>query len=179
MIFFFSYVNTQSFFLEGAAWISCFVKGTSLHTPLVEHFAQLEQPSNLRPACQRTTSLLSYIGRTLVCPPKKGSQADVSNYRPISLLSIPSKLLESQICSLIDNYLNSRGTKSRKQWGFTKGLSTEGMLISMTEKWKMAIDNGRTVGAVFIDFQKAFYTVPHDILSYKLHAIGISGSIHE
>lgn len=49
----------------------------------------------------------------------------------------------------------------------------------MTEKWKMAIDNGRTLGAVFIDFQKAFDTVPHDILSYKLHAIGISGSIHE
>ena len=110
---------------------------------------------------------------------KKGSQADVFNYRPISLLSIPSKLLESQICSLIDNYLNSCGTKSCKQWGFTKGLSTEGMLISMTEKWKMAIDNGRTVGAVFIDFQKAFDTVPHDILSYTLHAIGISGSIHE
>ena len=110
---------------------------------------------------------------------KKGSQADVSNYRPISLLSIPIKLFESQICSLIDNYLNSCGTKSCKQWGFTKGLSTEGVLILMTEKWKMAIDNGWTVGAVFIDFQKAFDTVPHDILSYKLHAIDISGSIHE
>ena len=35
------------------------------------------------------------------------------------------------------------------------------------------------IGAVFIDFQKAFDTVPHDILSYKLHAIGISGSLHE
>ena len=53
------------------------------------------------------------------------------------------------------------------------------MLISMTERWKIAIDNGLTVGAVFIDFQKAFDTVPHDILSYKLHAIGISGSLHE
>ena len=37
------------------------------------------------------------------------------------------------------------------------------MLISMTEKRKKAIDNGRTVGAVFIDFQKTFDTVPHDI----------------
>ena len=110
---------------------------------------------------------------------KKGSQADVSNYRPISLLSIPRKLLQSQICSLIDNHLNSCGTKSCKQWGFKKGLSTEGMLISMTEKWKMAIDHGRTVGAVFIDFQKAFDTVPHYILSYMLHAICIAGSVHE
>ena len=49
----------------------------------------------------------------------------------------------------------------------------------MTEKWNIAIDNGQTVGAVFIDFQKAFDTVSHDILSYKLHAISISGSLHE
>ena len=53
------------------------------------------------------------------------------------------------------------------------------MLTSMTERWKTAIDNGLTVGAVFIDFQKAFDTVPHYILSHKLHAIGISGSLHE
>ena len=110
---------------------------------------------------------------------KKGNPADVSNYRPISLLSIPSKLLESQICNIIDTHLNSCGIKSCKQWGFSKGLSTEGMLTSMTEGWKTAIDNGLTVGAVFIDFQKAFDTVPHYILSHKLHAIGISGSLHE
>ena len=53
------------------------------------------------------------------------------------------------------------------------------MLISMTEKWKIANDNGWTVGAIFIEFQKAFDTVRHNILSYKLHAIGISGSLHE
>ena len=110
---------------------------------------------------------------------KKGNPADVSNYRPISLLSIPSKLLESQICNIIDTHLNSCGIKSCKQWGFSKGLSTEGMLTSMTEGWKTAIDNGLTAGAVFIDFQKAFDTVPHYILSHKLHAIGISGSLHE
>ena len=44
---------------------------------------------------------------------------------------------------------------------------------------EQALDNGRCVGAVFIDFQKAFYTVSHPILSRKLQAIGISGSIHE
>ena len=53
------------------------------------------------------------------------------------------------------------------------------MLTSMTEGWKTAIDKGLTVGAVFIDFQKAFDTVPHYILSHKLHAFGISGSLHE
>jgi len=91
---------------------------------------------------------------------KKGNPADayVSNYRPISLLSIPNKLLESQICNIIDTHLNSCGLKSGKQSGFSTGLSTEGMLTAMTEGWKTAIDNGLTVGAVFIDFQKAFDT---------------------
>ena len=104
---------------------------------------------------------------------EKGNPAEVSNYRPISLLSLPSKLLESQICSITDTHLHRCSIKSSKQWGFKKELSTEGMLISMTERWKIA------VGAVFIDFQNAFDTVPYNILSYKLHAIGISGSLHE
>lgn len=110
---------------------------------------------------------------------KKGSKSDVSNYRPISLLSIPSKLLESQVCHIIDEHLAECGIRNHKQWGFCKGLSTESMLISMTESWKLALDKGLSVGAVFIDFQKAFDTVSHEILSRKLQAIGISGSIHE
>ena len=69
------------------------------------------------------------------------------------------------------------GIKSKKQ--FCRGLSTESMLISMTESWKLALDNGLPVGAVFIDFQKAFDTVSHSLLSRKLQAIGISSSIHE
>lgn len=52
-----------------------------------------------------------------------------------------------------------------KQWGCcSKGLSTVGMLMSMSEKWKKAVDNCTSVGVVFIDFQKAFDTVPHDII---------------
>jgi len=50
--------------------------------------------------------------------------------------------------------------------------------MSMSEKWKKAVDNCSSVGVVFIDFQKAFDTVPHDI-SYKLRAIGIPVSLHE
>lgn len=51
--------------------------------------------------------------------------------------------------------------------------------MSMSEKWKKAVDNCSSVGVVFIDFQKAFDTVPHDILSYKLRAIGIPVSLHD
>ena len=92
---------------------------------------------------------------------KKGSKTDVSNYWPILLPSIPSKLLESQVCHIIDEHLAECGIRSHKQWGFCKGLSTESMLISMTESWKLALDKRLSVGAVFIDFQKAFDTVSH------------------
>lgn len=53
------------------------------------------------------------------------------------------------------------------------------MLISTTESWKLALDNVLSIGAVFIDFQKAFDTISHEILSRKLQAIGVSGCIHE
>ena len=56
---------------------------------------------------------------------KKGSFSDVSNCRPISLLSIPGKLLENQICSIIDSYLQACNLLSEHQWDFRKGLSTE------------------------------------------------------
>ena len=50
--------------------------------------------------------------------------------------------------------------------------------IFLTETWKTAIDNGSAVGVIFVDFRKAFNTINHDILEYKLIASGISGSLH-
>ena len=110
---------------------------------------------------------------------KKGSRQDIANYRPISLLSIPAKLLESQVCRIIDDHLHSYALLNNCQWGFTKGLSTEGLLVSMTEKWRKAMDNGSIIGAIFIDFKKAFDSVSHDLISPKLHSVGISGLLHQ
>ena len=110
---------------------------------------------------------------------KKGKKDEVTNYRPLSILSIPGKLLQGQICDTIDNQINENRLISEKQWGFRKGRSTEGLLLKLTETWKAEIDKGFTIGVVFIDFQKAFDTVSHDVLSYKLQACGISGDLHK
>ena len=103
---------------------------------------------------------------------KKNSKTDVLNYRPLSLSSIPSKLLKSQVCHIIDEHLAECGIENKKQWGFCKGLSTESMLISLTESWKQALDNGLSVGAVFIDFQKALtlFCILYCHASFKLLA---------
>ena len=59
---------------------------------------------------------------------KKGNGLDVNNYRPISLLSVPSKILERVICRSFDNHLTSQNLLSSRQWGFRKGHSTESLL---------------------------------------------------
>ena len=110
---------------------------------------------------------------------KKGSKSVIGNYRPISSLSIPSKILEHQVCDILDDHLSKHSLKNPAQWGFAKGLSAEGMLLSLTDRWKMELDKGLTVGAIFVDFRKAFDSLSHNILSLKLQAVGICGNLHE
>ena len=55
---------------------------------------------------------------------KKGETTDPSNYRPLSLLSVPSKILEGQICKHIDNHMEEYELHTDKQWGYRKNRST-------------------------------------------------------
>ena len=50
---------------------------------------------------------------------KKGAKTDIANFTPISLLCIPSKLLEYQVCNIIDEHLSKSSLKNSSQWGFT------------------------------------------------------------
>ena len=109
---------------------------------------------------------------------KKGEKIESPNYRPLSMLSIPGKLFEGQACDNIDKHVTKQNLLSKNQWGFNKGRSTEELLLQITEKWKNAMDKGLIVGAIFLDFQKAFDSVSHDILGQKLQAVGISGDLY-
>lgn len=105
---------------------------------------------------------------------KKGSSSDANNYRPISLLSIPGKILEDVVSDTLNNHMKTQGLLSHKQWRFWKNYSTESLLLHLTETWKNALDRGLKVGVLPIDFRKAFDTVNHTVLLEKLKAIGIS-----
>ncbi|PFX27068.1 RNA-directed DNA polymerase from mobile element jockey [Stylophora pistillata] len=107
---------------------------------------------------------------------KKGRSTDVNNFRPISLLNIPGKILEDIVSTSLDLHIKSLGLLSDNQWGFRENYSTEGLLLHLTESWKEALDNGLRVGIVFIDFRKAFDSVNHTILQEKLKAMGIAGN---
>ena len=100
---------------------------------------------------------------------KKGSKLDYTNYRPISLLSIFSKIFEKCIYVRIYDYLKSHKLIYSKQFGFRASYSTNHALISITEKIKSFLDTGQFACGIFIDPEKAFDTVNHKILCEQLN----------
>ena len=109
---------------------------------------------------------------------KKGSRLKVSNYRPISLLSNLNKIFEKIMFKRISSFIEKYDILFDLQFGFRSKHSTSHALISITEKIRSALDNGNIACGIFIDLQKAFDTVNHDILIKKLYHYGFRGPIN-
>lgn len=107
---------------------------------------------------------------------KKGSRLLVSNYRPISLLSNLNKILEKIVHSRVYKFLEDSQCIYSLQFGFRKKHSTNHALIDITETIRRALDDKKFACGVFVDLQKAFDTVNHDILIDKLDHYGIRGA---
>jgi hypothetical protein len=105
----------------------------------------------------------------------KGSPLEVSNYRPISLLSNIDKIFEKAVKKRIISFLDHNNIICDKQFGFRSKHSTNHALISLTETIRKQLDSGNFSCGVFIDLQKAFDTVDHQILLGKLGHYGIRG----
>ena len=67
---------------------------------------------------------------------------------------------------------------SKQQFGFIKGRSTVLQLLNVMDSWTMALDNGFSIDSIYLDFMKAFDTVPHKRLIYKLRMNGIIKPLH-
>ena len=110
---------------------------------------------------------------------KKGDASKNSNYRPISLLSVFSKIFEKHMHERLYNFLELHDILFQMQFGFRNGHSTDHALISLSERIKSTLDSKRVGCGIFIDLQKAFDTVNHNILLQKLSHYGIRGtSLH-
>jgi len=105
---------------------------------------------------------------------KSGNQDEFSNYRPISILPVCSKLLEKIVHKQLYNYVTNNNILYNGQSGFRKHHSTCTALLKTIDKWNAEIDNGNYVGAVFVDLSKAFDMVNHKLLIQKLHSLGIT-----
>ena len=107
--------------------------------------------------------------------PKSKSSNDLSNFRPISLLSVVSKIFERAVHSQLLNYLKNQNLMSDRQSGFRSNHSTATCLTEISDFLYDNIDKGRLVGAAFLDLRKAFDIIPHDLLLKKLEFFGITG----
>ena len=105
---------------------------------------------------------------------KKGSLTESSNYRPISLLLLISKRIETGIHDQTSTFLSSRNSLYNYQSGFHKNHSTDFCFFLLNDKTLKDFDQSLMTGIILIDLQKASDTVDHDILLQKLHAIGFS-----
>ena len=110
---------------------------------------------------------------------KKGSRSIPGNYRPISLTCVLCRVMESLLKDAIMDHLLENYLLSPRQHGFISGRSTVTQLLSYLDSCIKNIANGGVVDVVYLDFQKAFDTVPHARLLKKLQAYGIGGELFE
>ena len=104
---------------------------------------------------------------------KSGDDMVFSNYRPVSVLPVLSKILERLMYNRLILYINRYGLLYEYQFGFQKGKSTHMALITLTDKISEALDQGKLVIGIFLDFSKAFDIVDHGILLQKLELYGV------
>lgn len=108
---------------------------------------------------------------------KKGDKSHAGNYRPVSLTSVVCKVMETIVREHITKHMRTNNLFSTKQYGFISGRSTPLQLLEVMDRWTEALDNGYEIDCVYMDFQKAFDTVPHRRLLQKMQAYGISSQI--
>ena len=106
---------------------------------------------------------------------KKDDPREISNYRPISILSSISKILEKIVYNRLYDFLNKNKLLNPNQYGFRKNHSTDLALVHIFDKITNAMANKENVIGLFLDLSKAFDTLNHAILIRKLHSYGIRG----
>ncbi|GAA6081682.1 uncharacterized protein LOC116721974 [Tachysurus ichikawai] len=105
---------------------------------------------------------------------KGGDQADLNNYRPISILPWVSKILEILVNKQLINYLNVNGIISGAQSGFRSGYGCVTATTKVLNDITSALDNKQNCAAIVIDLAKAFDSVDHNTLIHRLSSIGVT-----
>ena len=138
-----------------------------------------------------STSLTELVNQVLLCgvfPPelkvnkitpiyKAGARDSMNNYRPISVTSVFSKIIEKIIKMRMLSFINKYVLYNEFQYGFLKNSSTLSATVDFINFVSRALDDNNIVVAVFVDFGKAFDVVSFDVLFKKLEKMGFRGII--
>ena len=146
------------------------IKQAALATPLVSVLTQTINSSfndGIFPQLLKTAKVIPIY--------KSGSKSDVSNYRPISLLSIFSKIYEKAMCTRLTNFFNKNNTLHPRQYGFRSLHSCEHALLDAQNTILSTLGKKQIALLLLIDFSKAFDMVDHTLLLNKLSTYGIRG----
>ena len=110
---------------------------------------------------------------------KKESKDNIENYRPISLLSSISKVLERIVFDQIVRFLTVNNILNNAQHGFRKNRNTQSAILRFIEKLYTSLDENKKCIGLFMDLSKAFDLVNHDLLKEKLRSYGLRGKVYD
>ena len=108
---------------------------------------------------------------------KKGNRQMPNNYRPVSLTAVPCKILEALVKDELMEHLTASDILSKDQHGFRARRSCSTQLLETINEWSQVIEQGDLIDSIYLDFQKAFDSVPHVRLLRKLQMYGVSGKV--
>ena len=118
-------------------------------------------------------------GFSVVPVHKKQARSSMRNYRPVSLLSVVSKVMEKVINTTLMNHLEKKRLLSQHQFGFRTGLSAADLLTHLSHQWLSCMNTGGAVRTLAVDIAGAFDKVSHLGVLHKLRSYGIAGTLHQ
>ena len=134
------------------------------------HLFQLSLREGFLPECWRDADITPIYKN-------KGSRSQPTNYRPISLTSVICKILESLIKDAVIGHLIKFNLLYKYQHAFIGKRSCTTQLLEALDNWTQLLEENETVDVIYLDFAKAFDSVPHRRLITKCKALGIDGKI--
>ena len=114
---------------------------------------------------------------TVIPIPKSGSLTQVNNWRPVSLLPAPGKMIERVMHEFITGRAEELGLISDKQYGFVKGKGTNEAVYTLISRLYENRDKSEITCACYVDFSKAFDSIHHSLLVSKLEKLGLDGML--
>ena len=109
--------------------------------------------------------------------PKHPPSSSASNYRPISLTPMLSKVFECLVSVRLVRFMECRGVLPTTQFAYRKGLGTCDALLCVAHTLQSALEMGQEARIVQFDFSTAFDRVNHQGILFKLRSVGVGGSV--